>query len=118
MRSLRILRFISFIRGLRVLVYALLTTFLISIIPFLVFLLIIVFVYGVVGYYVFGYRNSGDSERWGNLSRSMLSLITFVTVSLIIWPMKCVKKGQNVANFTPMMQRMPNLENSQLSMCH
>jgi len=81
LRSLRILRFISFIRGLHVLVHALLTTFLISVIPFLFFLLIIVFVYGVVGYYVFGYRDSGDSERWGNLSRSMLSLITFVTVS-------------------------------------
>ena len=81
---MRILRLISLIRGLRVLVRALMTTFLLSVIPFLIFLLIFLFVYAVFGYYLFGDRENGDTERWGSLGRCMLSLTTFVTVSYVL----------------------------------
>ena len=37
--------------------------------------------FGVVGYYIFGYEETGDKERWGTLSAAMLSLFTLVTVS-------------------------------------
>ena len=39
--------------------------------------------FAIVGYYIFGYEETGDLERWGNISAAMLTLFTFVTVSLL-----------------------------------
>ena len=39
--------------------------------------------FAVVGYYIFGYdEETGDKENWGTLSTAMLTLFTFVTVSI------------------------------------
>ena len=80
LRAVRILRSVSFIRGLQVLVTALLATFLNAIIPLLFFLFIIMFIFSIIGYYWFGFDQTGDLENWGTIGRALLSLFTYVTV--------------------------------------
>lgn len=47
----------------------------------LLLLLIIMFLFGIMGYYFFGYDEQGDKENWGSLGIAFLSLFTYVTVS-------------------------------------
>lgn len=81
LRAVRIFRSVSFIRGLQVLVTALIATFLNAMIPLLFLLFILMFIFSIIGYYWFGYDETGDQENWGTIGRAMLSLFTFVTVS-------------------------------------
>ncbi len=82
LRALRALRSISFIQGLQVLVTALIHTFRSAVLYLLLLLLIVMYLFAVMGYYFFGYEEDGDKENWGNFGRAMLSLFTYVTVSL------------------------------------
>ena len=84
LRTLRTLRSISFIRGLQVLVSALIQTFKSSVFYLLLLLLVLMFLFAIMGYYLFGYEDNGDKRNWGSFGQSMLSLFTFVTVSVII----------------------------------
>ena len=81
LRAVRIFRSVSFIRGLQVLVTALIATFLNAMIPLLFLLFVLMFIFSIIGYYWFGYDETGDQEKWGTIGRAMLSLFTFVTVS-------------------------------------
>ena len=81
LRALRTLRFISFLKGLQVLVTALIQTFRSSVLYLLLLLLIIMFLFGIMGYYFFGYDEQGDKENWGSFGIAFLSLFTYVTVS-------------------------------------
>lgn len=81
LRALRTLRFISFLKGLQVLVTALIQTFRSSVLYLLLLLLIIMFLFGIMGYYFFGYDEKGDRENWGSFGIAFLSLFTYVTVS-------------------------------------
>lgn len=78
---MRTLRFISFLKGLQVLVTALIETFRSSVLYLLLLLLILMFLFGIMGYYFFGYDDRGDKENWGTLGIAFLSLFTYVTVS-------------------------------------
>ncbi|XP_065845641.1 cation channel sperm-associated protein 3-like isoform X2 [Oscarella lobularis] len=80
LRALRALRSISFIRGLQVLVSALISTFRTAVVDLILLLLLIMFLFAVMGFYFFGYDETGDKKNWGNLGQSMLSLFTLVTV--------------------------------------
>ncbi len=85
LRTLRTLRSISFIRGLQVLVNALVQTFKSSVFYLLLLLLVLMFLFGIMGYYFFGYEDDGDKKNWGSFGQSLLSLFTFVTVSMNIY---------------------------------
>ena len=65
------------------LVSALIITIRKSVLNVVVLLVLLMVFFGVVGYYIFGYDETGDKERWGSLSTAMLSLFTFVTVSIL-----------------------------------
>ena len=39
------------------------------------------FLFGIMGYYFFGYDEQGDKENWGSFGIAFLSLFTYVTVS-------------------------------------
>lgn len=81
LRTLRTLRTVSFIRGLQVLVTALLDTIKKWVINILMLLLLIMFLFAIMGYYFFGYReDSNDKKHWGSLGSAMLSLFSYVTV--------------------------------------
>eukprot|EP00794_Sanderia_malayensis_P014958 gene14959-16499_t len=79
LRVIRALRTISFVEGLQVLVTALIVTIRKSVVNVVVLLVLLMIFFGVVGYYIFGYDDTGDKERWGSLSGAMLTLFTFVT---------------------------------------
>ncbi|XP_065061341.1 cation channel sperm-associated protein 3-like [Rhopilema esculentum] len=79
LRVARTLRTISFVEGLQVLVNALIVTIRKSVVNVVVLLVLLMIFFGVVGYYIFGYDETGDKERWGSLSDAMLTLFTFVT---------------------------------------
>ena len=81
--ALRTLRTISFVEGLQVLVTALIDTIRNSVLNVVVLLALLMLFFGVVGYYSFGYDESGDQQRWGSLNSAMLTLFTFVTVSVL-----------------------------------
>ena len=72
---MRTLRFISFLKGLQVLVTALIQTFRSSVLYLLLLLLIIMFLFGIMGYYFFGYDKQGDKENWGTLGTAFLFTI-------------------------------------------
>ena len=79
LRALRALRSISFVRSLQVIVVALLKTA--AGVFYIVFLLLLlIYIFAVVGYYTFGFDETGDRENWGTLDRAMMSLFVFVTV--------------------------------------
>ncbi|XP_077999655.1 cation channel sperm-associated protein 3-like [Glandiceps talaboti] len=80
LRALRTLRTVSFIKGLQVLVTALLDTIRKSVLNVVLLLLLLMFLFAVVGYYSFGYREDGDKEHWGSLGPAMLTLFAYVTV--------------------------------------
>ena len=88
----RTLRTISFIEGLQVLVIALIDTIRKSVLNVVILLVLLMIFFGVVGYYIFGYDETGDLEKWGDLSKAMLTLFTFVTVS-------CKKTIENTTLF-------------------
>lgn len=79
LRALRTLRTISFIEGLQVLVTALIDTIRNSVLNVVILLVLLMLFFGVVGYYIFGYEETGDQARWGDLSTAMLTLFTFIT---------------------------------------
>ncbi|KNC47916.1 cation channel sperm-associated protein 3 [Thecamonas trahens ATCC 50062] len=79
LRSLRALRSISFVRSLQILVQAFYKT-LGDIVYLLGLLFLVIFVYAIIGYYLFGYEEYHDRERWGTLGDGIISLFTFVTV--------------------------------------
>uniref|UniRef100_A0A7M5X154 Ion transport domain-containing protein n=2 Tax=Clytia hemisphaerica TaxID=252671 RepID=A0A7M5X154_9CNID len=79
LRALRTLRTISFVEGLQVLVTALIDTIRNSVLNVVFLLALLMMFFGVAGYYIFGYDEDGDRERWGTLNNAMLTLFTFVT---------------------------------------
>ena len=79
LRALRALRSISFVRSLQVLVSAFYKT-LGDIVYLFCLLFLVIFVYAIIGYYLFGFEEDQDRERWGTLGDAILSLFTFVTV--------------------------------------
>lgn len=77
------MRTISFIEGLQVLVTALIDTIRNSVFNVVILLTMLMGFFAVVGYYIFGYEEeTGDKTHWGDLSTAMLTLFTFVTVSI------------------------------------
>ena len=80
LRTLRTLRTISFIKGLQVLVTALVHTVRKWVINIVLLLLLIMFLFGIMGYYFFGYTDEGDQEHWGTLGDAMMTLFSLVTV--------------------------------------
>ncbi|XP_063689112.1 cation channel sperm-associated protein 3-like isoform X8 [Bolinopsis microptera] len=84
-RALRPLRSVSFIGGLQVIVTALLTTLRTSFLHIMTLLSIIMFVFGIMGYYMFGYTELNNHPNdWDKLSSAFLSL--FVLVTAEGWP--------------------------------
>lgn len=54
-----------------------------SIVNVVLLLLLLMFLFSIMGYYIFGYRDSeteSDKEHWGDLGSAMLSLFNYVTV--------------------------------------
>ncbi|XP_013402648.1 cation channel sperm-associated protein 3-like [Lingula anatina] len=80
LRTLRTLRTVSFIRGLQVLVTALLDTIRKSVLNVVGLLLLLMFLFGIMGYYFFGYKDDADKQNWGSLDKAMLTLFSYVTV--------------------------------------
>ncbi|XP_074649066.1 cation channel sperm-associated protein 3-like [Tubulanus polymorphus] len=80
LRTLRTLRTISFVRGLQVLVIALISTIRKSVINIVILLFIMMFLFAIMGYYFFGYREESDLENWGNITVALKSLFTYVTL--------------------------------------
>ncbi|OQV13933.1 putative Cation channel sperm-associated protein 3 [Hypsibius exemplaris] len=75
LRTLRALRTISFVPSLQVIVTALMTTVRFYMLNLMVVLFLIMFIFGVMGYYLFG-----SASRFSSLGESMLSLATLVTL--------------------------------------
>lgn len=82
-RALRPLRSISFVGGLQVIVTALLNTLRTSFLHIITLLSVIMFVFGIMGYYLFGYGEDNQTD-WGSFPKSALSL--FVLVTAEGWP--------------------------------
>jgi len=82
MRTFRALRSISFIRGVQVIANALLSTLKELIVDVILLLMLMMFVFGIMGYYFFGYdaTTEGVYDNWGTLSNSFLTLFTLVTM--------------------------------------
>lgn len=80
---MRTLRTISLVEGLQVLVTALIDTIRNSVLNVVILLVLLMVFFGVVGYYIFGYEDTGDKVRWGDLSTAMLTLFAFVTVGQV-----------------------------------
>ncbi|XP_070544767.1 cation channel sperm-associated protein 3-like [Ptychodera flava] len=80
LRALRTLRTVSFIKGLQVLVTALLDTIRKSVVNVVLLLMLMMFLFAIVGYYFFGYKEDGAKELWGDLGTAMLTLFAYVTV--------------------------------------
>lgn len=78
LRALRPLRSISLIGGLQVVVTALIATLTGSFIHIILLLTVLMFVYGIMGYYVYGYHNPDDAY-WGTFEKSFLSLFILIT---------------------------------------
>ena len=64
------------------LVTALIHTFRSAVFYLLILLFILMFLFAIMGFYFFGYDEDGDTRNWGNFGIAMLSLFTYVTVSL------------------------------------
>ncbi|XP_037076171.1 cation channel sperm-associated protein 3-like [Pollicipes pollicipes] len=83
LKALRTLRSVSFSTNLQVLVSALIDTIRRYVVSVIILLVFIMFLFGVVGYYLFGSNkfaaDQSAREDWGNLGRAMLSLFTYVT---------------------------------------
>ena len=83
LKALRTLRSVSFSTNLQVLVSALIDTIRRYVVSVIILLVFIMFLFGVVGYYLFGSNkfaeNQAAQEDWGTLGRAMLSLFTYVT---------------------------------------
>ena len=76
LRALRALRLISFIKGVQILVEVLFQTFKSTVLYMLLLLALIMFLAAVFGHILFGANNP---ERWGDLSKAMLTLFIYVT---------------------------------------
>ncbi|KAF0308769.1 Cation channel sperm-associated protein 3 [Amphibalanus amphitrite] len=83
LKALRTLRSVSFSTNLQVLVSALIDTIRRYVVSVIILLVFIMFLFGVVGYYLFGSNkfaaDEAAREDWGTLGRAMLSLFTYVT---------------------------------------
>lgn len=83
LKALRTLRSVSFSTNLQVLVSALIDTIRRYVVSVIILLVFIMFLFGVVGYYLFGSnkksKNQDALNDWGTLGRAMLSLFTYVT---------------------------------------
>ncbi|CAD5117828.1 DgyrCDS6575 [Dimorphilus gyrociliatus] len=79
-RTLRTLRTVSFIKGLQVLVRALVDTIKRWLINIILLLLLLMYIFGIMGYYLFGTGEGSDKEHWGSISKAMMSLFTYVSV--------------------------------------
>jgi cation channel sperm-associated protein 3 len=64
----------------KVLVTALLDTLRKWVIHIILLLFLLMFLFAIMGYYFFGYKDDSDKENWGTLDRSMLTLFSYVTV--------------------------------------
>lgn len=82
MRTFRALRSISFIRGVQVIANALISTLKELIVDVILLLMLMMFVFGIMGYYFFGYdaKTVDAYDNWGTLSNSFLTLFTLVTM--------------------------------------
>ncbi|XP_067928927.1 cation channel sperm-associated protein 3-like [Watersipora subatra] len=80
--AFRTLRTVSFIKGLQVLVTALLDTIRKSFINMVFLMALLIFIFGILGFYLFGTGELGDKENWGTLGSAMLTLFAFVTAEL------------------------------------
>ena len=76
LRTLRALRAISFVPSLQVIVTALITTVRDYMLNLIVVLFLIVFIFGVMGFYLYGQY----SDKFSNLGESMLALGMLVTL--------------------------------------
>ena len=70
--------------SLQVLVTALLDTIRKWVINIILLLLLLMFLFAIMGYYFFGYRDDGDRKNWGDLGSAMLTLFSYVTVGLLL----------------------------------
>ncbi|KAL0214472.1 hypothetical protein P9112_006656 [Eukaryota sp. TZLM1-RC] len=77
LRAMRSLRAISIIPALRILFEALIKTVL-SIGNLALLLILILYVFGIMGYYLYG--TEGDPERYGSLGSALLTLMCYVTI--------------------------------------
>ena len=64
-------------------VQALIDTIRNSVLNVVILLVMLMLFFAVVGYYIYGDKETGDYLHWGNLSDAMLTLFTFVTVSTL-----------------------------------
>ena len=70
----------------KVLVTALLDTIRNSVLNVVLLLLLMMFLFAIMGYYFFGCWEGSDKEHWGDLGSAMLTLFSYVTVSILLPP--------------------------------
>ena len=73
----------------------------------LLLLLLLMFLFAIMGYYFFGYKDNYDKENWGSLGRAMLTLVSFVTVDG--WTDKQVRDFCVISNTLTISARGPSL---------
>ncbi|XP_010336924.2 cation channel sperm-associated protein 3 isoform X1 [Saimiri boliviensis] len=78
-QSLRILKLISYSRGIRTMITAVgQTVYTVASVLLLLFLLM--YIFGVLGFCLFGSPDTGDYDNWGNLAVAFFTLFSLATV--------------------------------------
>ncbi|KAJ1512388.1 Cation channel sperm-associated protein 3 [Coelomomyces lativittatus] len=85
LRALRSFRSIGSIRKLQVIVNALLRTLRKNVLDIIACLFIFMFLFSVMGYYLFGTGENGLPQYFGSLSKGLLTLMSYITVSIFLF---------------------------------
>ena len=80
-RAVRALKYVNYLPGIQVIANTLIGTFKQLFSDIVLFLGLMIYLFGVMGFYIFGYQTTADNiiEDWGTLSSAFLSLFTIMT---------------------------------------
>lgn len=80
-RAIRALKYVNYLPGIQVIANALIRTLKQLFSDVILLLVLIIYVFGVMGFYIFGYQAIADSviQAWGTLAATFLTLFTVMT---------------------------------------
>jgi len=80
-RAIRALKYVNYLPGIQVIANALVSTLKQLFSDVILLLCLIIYIFGVMGYYIFGYHAIAETvvQAWGTLASTFLSLFTIMT---------------------------------------
>uniref|UniRef100_A0A2K5DBI6 Cation channel sperm associated 3 n=1 Tax=Aotus nancymaae TaxID=37293 RepID=A0A2K5DBI6_AOTNA len=79
MQSLRILKLIRYSQGMRMMITAMRQT-VYTVASVLLLLFLLMYIFGILGFCLFGSQDGGDYDNWGNLAVAFFTLFSLATV--------------------------------------